>query len=99
MKTCTAFARLSTGLVWNSNHICPFIPVQTNPHPASGRQDTATLRPVPQRDIGVTGQFIDLTETRTRHTETYTPDRSHGPVQATTEIAPEITALCHGTLL
>ena len=73
--------------------------MQTKPHQASGRQETATLRPVPQREIGVTGQFIDLTETRIRHAETYTPDRSHGPVQATTEIAPEITALCHGTLL
>lgn len=50
-------------------------------------------------EIGVSGQFIDLAETRIRHEETYTPAWSHGPVQVTTEIAPEITALGHGTLL
>lgn len=73
--------------------------MQTKPAQLGKRQETATLRPVPQREIGVTGQFIDLTETRIRHAETYTPDWSHGPVQVTTEIAPEITALGHGTHL
>lgn len=45
--------------------------------------------------LTASGQFIDLTETRIRHEETYDPDWTGGPVQVTTEIRPE----GHGTLL
>ncbi len=72
---------------WLGTPDMPLVECRIDPRPG-GRFSYVFATPDAGRRT-VSGQFVDLTETRIRHEETYIPDSTGGPVQVTTEITAE----------
>lgn len=78
---------------WLGTAAAPVTEARTDPRPGGRLHLAATLPD--GRPTGLSGQFIDLTETRIRLEARTNSEQGNGPLQITVEIEAE----AHGTLL